>query len=92
MYSIIASRIDKLDIAYKMFYKSASIDLGVDQKMFAGTIYIGGTHPASNAGAYLSLLFGFAGLRFIDDKIVLCPKLPKQIKGLRFIIFFTTTW
>ena len=60
MYSIAASFINKTDIAYQMFIKSATIDIGVDQKMFAGGIYIGGTHPASNGGSYLSLLFGFA--------------------------------
>ena len=88
MYSIAASFINKADIAYQMFIKSATIDLGVDQKMFAGGIYIGGTHPASNGGSYLSLLFGFAGLRFINDKITLNPHLPKQIKGLKFKILY----
>ena len=54
------------------------------QVMFAGGIYIGGTHPASNGGAYLSLLFGMAGLKFIDNKIVLNPHLPEKIKGIEF--------
>lgn len=88
MYSIIASMIDNSSIAYDMFMKSASIDLGSEQKMFAGGIYIGGTHPASNGGAYLSLLFGMAGLSFKDDEIVLNPHLPEKIKGIRFKILF----
>ena len=58
MYSIAASKINYLDDAFEMFMKSASIDLGTEQKMFAGGIYIGGTHPASNGGSYLSLLKG----------------------------------
>lgn len=86
MYSLVASRIGYLDFAYKMFIKSASIDLSKKQKMYAGGIYIGGTHPASNAGAYLSLVFGFAGLSFKDNEIVLNPNLPKQIKELKFKI------
>lgn len=88
MYSILASNINKTDIAYDMFIKSASIDLGTNQKMFAGGIYIGGTHPASNGGAYLSVVFGMLGLQFIDNKIVLNPHLPKKIKGINFNILY----
>ena len=86
MYSIAASMIGYNDFAYQMFLKSAMIDLGLKQKMFAGGIYIGGTHPASNAGAYLSLIFGMAGLRFNNGKLLLNPCLPKQIKGMDFKI------
>ena len=88
MYSIIASHINKRDIAYKMFMKSATIDLGTEQKMFAGGIYIGGTHPASNGGAYLSLIFGICGLSFNDDTLTLNPHLPKEIKGVEFNVLF----
>ena len=83
MYSIIASKIGYTKIAYDMFYKSASIDLGTDQKMYAGGIYIGGTHPASNAGAYLSALIGFAGLWIKEDEFVINPHLPPSIEGIR---------
>ena len=86
MYSILASKIGYSDDAYLMFLKSAEIDLGTNQKMFAGGIYIGGTHPASNAGAYLATSFGMAGIHFKDDKIIINPNLPKQIKGLEFKI------
>lgn len=88
MYSIAASAIGYSEIAYEMFIKSASIDLGLNQKMYAGGIYIGGTHPASNAGAYLSLVYGMAGLKFNNDSFTLSPNLPKQIKGLSFKLNF----
>lgn len=88
VYSIAASKIDKLDDAYYLFRKSSGIDLGTDQKMYAGGIYIGGTHPASNAGAYLSIVLGFAGLTFDEGKIKLDPHLPKSIKGIRFKLFY----
>ena len=88
MYSIIASKIGYDDIAYDMFYKSASIDLGVNQKMYAGGIYIGGTHPASNAGAYLSLVFGMCGLTFKDGKPTIDPHLPKHIDNIIFKIIY----
>lgn len=84
MYSILASLLGYHDISYKMFLKSATIDLGTDQKMFAGGIYIGGTHPASNGGSYLSLIFGMAGLSFNEKGFSLNPHLPKEIKGIEF--------
>ena len=87
MYSIVASRIGERDNAYAMFRKSSGIDLGTDQKMYAGGIYIGGTHPASNAGAYLSAIFGFAGL-CLGEEIKLNPRLPKQIKHMEFHFFY----
>lgn len=88
MYSIVASELNYNDIAYDMFMKSATIDLGTNQKMFAGGIYIGGTHPASNGGSYLSLLFGISGLKFKDNEIILNPHLPSKIKGLEFKIIY----
>ena len=88
MYSILASELNYNDIAYDMFMKSATIDLGTNQKMFAGGIYIGGTHPASNGGSYLSLLFGISGLKFKDNEIILNPHLPSKIKGLEFKIIY----
>ena len=83
MYSILGSFIGETKLSYEMYRKSSGIDLGTEQKMYAGGIYIGGTHPASNAGAYLSVIFGFAGLK-LCDKPTLNPHLPKQIKKIEF--------
>ena len=87
IYAVSGAKLSYLDIAYKMFTKSSSIDLGTDQKMFAGGIYIGGTHPASNAGSYLSLIYGFAGLKYQNNILSFEPHLPKSIKSLSFKIF-----
>ena len=88
MYSILGSHIGEIQYAYELFRKSASIDLGTDQKMYAGGIYIGGTHPASNAGAYISIIFGFVGLTFDKNRFLINPHLPKQIEQLEFKLFF----
>ncbi len=79
MYSIIGFQIHRQKEAYQMLMKSASIDLSTDQKLFAGGIYIGGTHPASSGGAYMSLIYGMLGLEIIDDKPVLHPCLVENI-------------
>lgn len=88
MYSILASKIGKVEEAYQMFRKSSGIDLGTNQKMYAGGIYIGGTHPASNAGAYLSIVFGFSGLEIKDGKPAINPQLPDEIKEISYKFYF----
>ena len=84
MYSLLSSSVGETSYAYDNFLKSASIDLGENQKMYAGGIYIGGTHPASNAGAYLCIVFGFSGLYFLDNKPHINPHLPKEIERIKF--------
>ena len=88
MYALCALEAGDYDNAYKMFRKSSSIDLGVDQKMYAGGIYIGGTHPASNAGAYLDAVYGFAKLKLTDGRIEITPTLPKKWKMMKFKIHY----
>ena len=60
-YGLISARIGELDQSYKYFYRSATIDLSTEQKLYAGGIFIGGTHPASSGGAYNNIVFGFLG-------------------------------
>lgn len=84
MYGLLGCWINRLDNAYQMFMKSATVDLGVSQKMYAGGIYIGGTHPAANGGAYLCAIYGFAGMKQDHDKIIFTPSLPSSIKNMEF--------
>lgn len=84
MHSLVASRIGLKDKAYQFFMKTALADLGESTKKYAGGIYIGGTHPAANGGAYLSAIFGFAGLTYNGAKIKLQPHLPTEINSLTF--------
>ena len=64
--------------------RSASIDIQGGGKQWAGEIYIGGTHPASNGGAWMIAVLGFAGLRVQKGRLELHPNLPEQITCLRF--------
>ena len=84
IYSLAASKLGMKEDAYHLFRKSSGIDLGLKQKLYAGGIYIGGTHPASNAGAYLSLVLGFAGLSFDEDGFHFSPNLPESISKVSF--------
>ncbi len=84
MYALTACRIGQPDRAWDLFMKTAAIDLVGGGKQWAGEIYIGGTHPASNGGAWMIAALGFAGLRIRGGVIELNPRLPKQIDRLRF--------
>ena len=75
-YSLVAAQIGKIDWAYKYFLKTATIDLTGDSKQYVGTLYIGGTHPAANGGAWMSAVFGLCGLRCAEQTIAVEPRLP----------------
>jgi nigerose phosphorylase len=75
-YSLVAAQIGKVDYAYKYFMKTATIDLTGEGKPYVGTLYIGGTHPAGNGGAWLSAIFGLCGVRWDGKTISINPHLP----------------
>jgi len=84
MYGLLACQIKQPEWAYPFFLKSATIDLTGESKQYAGSIYIGGTHPAANGGAYLTAIHGFAGLKYTEKGIRLKPVLPSKIKSIKF--------
>ena len=84
MYALTACRFGRPDLAWEHFIKSASIDLTGGGKHWAGKIYIGGTHPAANGGAWMIAVLGFAGLSVINGEIKLDPHLPQQITSMTF--------
>ena len=84
MYALTACRIGRLEEAWTLFQKTAAIDLVGGGKQWAGEVYIGGTHPASNGGAWMIAVLGFAGLRVRKGAIELHPRLPERITKLRF--------
>ena len=86
MYALAACRIGRPDAAWPLFMKTAQIDVLGGGKQWAGEIYIGGTHPASNGGAWMIAALGFAGLRMQNGHPTLHPHLPPQITRLRFPI------
>ena len=75
-YSLVAAQLDKVDWAYKYFMKTATIDLAGEGKQYVGTLYIGGTHPAGNGGAWMSAVFGLCGINCSGDTIAITPHLP----------------
>ncbi len=73
MYARCGCMVGLQDEAYEWFTQTATCDLSGNSKQFAGKLYIGGTHPASCGGTWLTLYEGFAKNSH---------KLPRQIKNL----------
>lgn len=86
VYAMLASDTGNPDWGYRYFMKTATIDLAGEAKHYVGTLYIGGTHPAANGGAWMAAVLGFAGLGFDDGILSVDPKLPAQWEKVAFHI------
>ncbi len=87
-YSLIAAQIGKVDWAYKYFMKTATIDLTGEGKQYVGTLYIGGTHPAGNGGAWMSAVFGLCGIQAAGEILAIQPHLPSHWKKVALSLVF----
>ncbi len=87
MHALLACDVGKPNYAYPHFMKSATIDLEGTGKQFAGGLYIGGTHLAACGGAYISLVYGFCGLKHHNYLITADTRLTSKIKEIHFNVF-----
>ncbi len=87
-YSLIAAQIGKVDWAYKYFMKTATIDLTGEGKQYVGTLYIGGTHPAGNGGAWMAAVFGLCGIQGAGETLKIQPHLPSHWKQVTLSLVF----
>ena len=83
-YAMVAADIGKLDWAYNYFLKTAKIDIEAKYKVYVGTIFMGGSHPAANGGAWMTAVFGFGGVKANAKQVAINPKLYKKWKNLHF--------
>ncbi|OOM78969.1 glycosyl hydrolase family 65 protein [Clostridium sp. BL-8] len=88
MYALVACKCGLADKAYEFFLKSALTDIEGKGKQWAGLIYIGGTHPASSGGAYMTVVEGFGGIYFEDGIVKSKPCMPANWKRLSFKILY----
>jgi nigerose phosphorylase len=87
-YAMVAADIGKLDWAYAYFLKTAKIDIEARYKVFVGTIFIGGSHPAANGGAWMTAVFGFGGVKADGKQVVINPRLYKKWASLQFNLIY----
>ena len=83
-YAMVAAEFGNLDFAYKYFLKTAKIDLEAKYKVFVGTIFMGGSHPAANGGAWMTTVFGFGGVQASEKNLVINPRLCPKWRNLQF--------
>jgi len=83
-YALVAAEFGNLDFAYDYFLKTAKIDLEAKYKVYVGTIFIGGSHPAANGGAWMTAVLGFGGVQADAKRLAINPRLPKRWKRLEF--------
>ncbi|MFP4974046.1 glycosyl hydrolase family 65 protein [Paenibacillus sp. CN-4] len=85
IYALVAADTGSPDWGYPYFIKTATIDLTGDSKQYVGDLYIGGTHPAANGGAWMAAVLGFAGLHYGGgDTVKLRPSLPAAWRAVEF--------
>ena len=82
--AMVAADLGKLDWAYKYFLTTAKIDLEAEYKVYVGTIFMGGSHPAANGGAWMTAVFGFGGVQATPQQIVINPRLYRKWRKLEF--------
>ncbi|WP_027088067.1 glycoside hydrolase family 65 protein [Cohnella panacarvi] len=88
IYALVASDIGNPDWAYRYFLRTATIDLTGESKQYVGTLYIGGTHPAANGGAWMAAVLGFAGVDAGEGAVRIRPALPEGWRSIKFGIAF----
>ena len=77
--SIVAAEVGEADKAF-----SYSIEAGLmDLADVAGNVQ-DGCHIASMGGFWMTLIYGFAGMRDFGGRVTFAPKVPERLGGLRF--------
>lgn len=80
---VLASDMGEADLAYSLFNRAARIDLGPNMKTSDD-----GIHSASIGGIWQCVVYGFGGVRMLNGKLRIEPKLPKTWHSLKFNIIW----
>jgi nigerose phosphorylase len=83
-YAMVATEFGNLDFAYKYFLKTAKIDLEAKYKVYVGSVFMGGSHPAANGGAWMTAVLGFGGVQTDEKSVAINPRLCRKWKRMRF--------
>jgi maltose phosphorylase len=83
VHSILASWIGRPDKAYELYLRTSRLDLDdynneVDE----------GLHITSMGGTWMSVVYGFGGMKLRDGLLSFDPRLPKQWAGLSFKVLY----
>ena len=87
-YAMVAAEFGNIDFAYNYFMKTAKIDIEAKYHVYVGTIFMGGSHPAANGGAWMTAVFGFGGVRATAEHVIINPRLYKKWNKLQFNMIY----
>ena len=83
IHSVLATKLGKMEDAYELYLRTSRLDLDDYNKEVEE-----GLHITSMAGTWMSIVYGFGGLKIVEGLLSIDPKLPKQWKGISFKINF----
>ncbi|MCB8995285.1 MAG: glycoside hydrolase family 65 protein [Bacteroidales bacterium] len=83
VHSILANRIGYLDKAYELYLRTSRLDLDDYNNEVRE-----GLHITSMGGTWMSVVYGFGGLRVADDMLHFDPVFPENWESLSFKIMF----
>ncbi|MDM8534432.1 glycosyl hydrolase family 65 protein [Clostridiaceae bacterium HSG29] len=80
---VMASEVNDIDYAYKLFRKAIDIDLGKNMNSSDK-----GIHSASLGGIWQSVVYGFAGVKIVNNILSINPRLPKEWNEIEMPLIF----
>jgi kojibiose phosphorylase len=83
-YAMVATEFGNLDAAYKYFLITAKFDLEAKYKVYVGSVFMGGSHPAANGGAWMTAVLGFGGVQADENRVAINPRLCGKWRRLQF--------
>lgn len=82
-HSVLACDMGEKAMAYDLFRRAASIDLGP----FMGSSNAG-IHAASFGGVWECVVYGFGGVRMLGGRLRICPSLPDNWTKLSYTVIW----
>lgn len=83
IHSIVASKIGDINKAYKLYLRTARLDLDDYNNEVQE-----GLHITSMAGTWLTIVQGFAGMRLKNEKLSFHPQIPEKWNSYAFNLLF----
>jgi kojibiose phosphorylase len=87
-YAMVAAEFGNLEYAYKYFLKTARIDLEAKYKVYVGSVFMGGSHPAANGGAWMTAVLAFGGVQADEKRVAISPRLCGKWRRLQFYLAY----
>lgn len=87
IHALVAARLGKIELAERYFRQAAEIDLSNNMGNAAG-----GIHAGALGGLWQAAVFGFAGLRFTDERPQHRPNLPLNWRSLSTRFHWRGQW